>query len=215
MVAALPASSLVGNIVLNPDFNTGTNNLDSYEAFAEWFQPAGPAGFASAWALADAPVTADGSGTAVFRMNTQLALADAFWTGAEQVMTFQQNFAPGPLYSEIIQFTGVAIVTEAYAPGNLGEAFIQFLDTGWNSVFYAPIDVSTLGPSGVFSITATVPASGLNLVQIGFRNTGIEGTAGEMTVSDLSLVIIPEPRTYALLFGLFGLGVVLYRRRRR
>lgn len=225
LAGLLPVYSLSGNILLNSDFSEGGNNLASYEAFAEWSNPpANPAaGFSSAWALIDAPVDAPGNGTAVFGMNTQLALADPFWTGATQVMSFQQNFwtpdntvAVSPtvdLYDQTIIFTGNAVVTEAYAPGNLGEVFIQFLDPAFNSVAFISVDVSTLGPDGAFQLEAVAPSSGLNIIQVGFRNSGIEGTAGEMTISNLA--VIPEPRTYALIFGALGLAWVLYRRRVR
>ncbi len=223
-VGIYSGSSLFGNILVNPNFNMGADNLDGYEAFAEWFQPSASAGFGSAWGLADAPVTADGGGTAVFGMNTQLAAADPFWTGATQTMTIQQNFwtpdnnagvtPTTNLYNQILTFSGIAQVTEPYAPGNLGEVFIQFLDQAWNAVGYFPADVSLLGPSGEFEIMATAPASGLNIIQVGFRNSGIEGTAGQMTVSDLSLTAIPEPSTYALILAGAMALLVFFRRRK-
>lgn len=213
------ASPVLGNIMVNPNFDSGGDNLAGYEAFAVWNQPAGPAGFSSAWALADAPITADGGGTAVFSMNTQLAVADPFWAGATQEMTIQQNFwtpdnnaAVTPttdLYGQTITFSGTALVTEAYAAGNTGQVFIQFLDQGWNAVAYVAADVSTLGPSGAFSINAVAPAGGLNIIQVGFRNSGIEGTAGQMTVSNLS--VVPEPATIGL-FAISGIGILLMRR---
>ena len=218
-VGIFSGASLFGNILVNPNFNQGPDNLDGFEAFAFWTQ--GAASFGSAWGLADAPITADGGGTAVFRMNTQLANDDAFWTGATQVMTIQQNFwtpdnnagVPGmDLYNQTLTFSGIAQVTEAYAAGNLGEVFIQFLDQNFDAVGYFPADVSLLGPSGEFSVSAATPAGGLNIIQVGFRHTGIEGTAGEMTVSNLSLV--PEPSTYALIVGM-ALGLLVWFRRRK
>ncbi|MCC5838692.1 MAG: PEP-CTERM sorting domain-containing protein [Opitutales bacterium] len=222
VAGTLPASSLIGNFIVNPDFSLGPNGLDGYEAFAVWSQ--GATGFSSAWGLADAPVVAPGNGTAVFSMNTQLANADPFWSGATQEMTFQQNFwtpdnnagvPSGPdLYNLELVFTGTVVVSEAYAAGNLGQAFIQFLDQSYNAVAFVSVDVTTLGPDGEFSLTALTPADGLNIIQIGFRNSGIEGTAGQMTISNISLAVIPEPSTYALIFGFLGLAWVLYRRRR-
>jgi hypothetical protein len=215
--------ALSGQTIVNPDFNQGPGNLEGYEAFAVWSK--GAAGFSSPWALADVPVVASGDGTAVFSMNTQLATADPFWAGATQNMSFQQNFwTPDnnagetptvDLYGQTITFTGNAQVTEAYAPGNTGLVFIQFLDQSFNSVAFVNVDVSTLDASGAFSLEAVAPASGLNTIQIGFRNSGIEGTAGQMTISNLSLTAVPEPSTYALGFGVLALGVVLLRRRRK
>ncbi len=222
-IALLSATPALGNLVVNPNFNMGPDNLYGYEAYGFWVK--GAASFGSPWALADAPVTADGSGTAVFRMNTQLALADPFWTGATQIMTFQQNFwTPDnnvsvtptvDLYDTIIQFTGKAVVTEAYAPGNQGLVFIQFLDQSWNAVYLNAIDVSTLPPSGEFSITAATPSGGLNIIQIGARNIGIEGTAGAMTLSDFRLTIVPEPAAYPLIAAVLSLCALALRRRRQ
>ena len=70
------ASPAFANFLVNPNFNSGGDNLAGYEAFAVFNQ--GAANINSGWALADAPVTADGGGTAVFGMNDQLALADPF-----------------------------------------------------------------------------------------------------------------------------------------
>jgi hypothetical protein len=216
-------SPLLGNLIVNPNFNSGVNNLDGYEAFAFWSK--GAASFGSNWALADAPLTANGSGTAVFGMNTQLAAADAFWIGATQVMTIQQNFwtpdnknnvtSTLDLYNQTLTFRGIAQVTEAYAAGNSGEVFIQFLDQNFDQIGYFAQDVALLDPVGLFELTATAPAGGLNIIQIGFRNSGIEGTAGQMTVSNLSLAAIPEPSTYAaILAAVMGLVVIGFRRRK-
>lgn len=221
-LVASPASA--ANIISNPNFNQGADNLEGYEAYAFFSQ--GATAFDSAWGLADAPVTADGSGTAVFSMNTQLANDDSFWVGATQEMNFQQNFwtpdnnagvtTTVDLYGNKLVFTGIAQVTQAYAAGNQGQVFIQFLDQSYNSVAFVPADVSTLGPSGGFILEADAPASGLNIIQIGFRNSGIEGTAGQMTISNLSLTAVPEPSTVGM--GLMAAGVLtatMVRRRRK
>jgi hypothetical protein len=211
-------SPVLGNVLVNPNFNQGANFLTGYEAFAVWNQPAGPASFQSPWDLADAPVTADGSGTAVFGMNTGLASRDAFWSGATQEMNFLQslwtpdnNAGVTPtvdLYNQKITFSGTVNVTEAFASGNTSVAFIQFLDGVYGSTGFFTADVTS---SGNFSIDANAPASGLNIIQVGFRNSGIEGTAGEIEISNLSLVAVPEPATVGL-FGLGALGAWIIRR---
>ena len=221
LVCSLFVTSPLFAFLANPDFDQGADNLEGYGAFAVWFQPASTFIFASPYGLADAPVTADGGGTAVFGMNTQLAAEDAFFVGATQEMSFFQDLwtpdntiAETPtvdLYGQTIVFSGFAEVTEAYAPGNVGQAFIQFIDTDWNGFIASSVDVSTLGPSGAFSLSATVPAGGLNIVQVGFRNSGIEGTAGQMTISGLS--VVPEPGSLGLL-ALGALGIGMARRRR-
>lgn len=220
---ALGAAPLNANILLNSDFSQGDGNLGNYEAFASFSK--GAATINSAWGLADAPVVAPGNGTAVFGMNTQLPTADSFWVGATQAMSFQQNFwtpdnnaAVSPtvdLYGQEITFSGNAVVSELYASGNSGVAFVQFLDTSYNATLFETVDISTLGVSGAFSITVTAPANGLNIIQVGFRNSGIVATAGEMTISNLSVTAVPEPSTYALLAGLSMLGLVVARRRRK
>lgn len=214
------ASPVLGNLMVNPNFNSGGDNLAGYEAFAVFNQ--GAANINSGWGLADAPVTADGGGTAVFGMNTQLALADAFWTGASQEMSFQQNFwtpdnnagvtPTTDLYDQTITFSGTVNVTEAFAGGNTSVAFIQFLDQSYNSTAFVTADVTS---SGNFSIDALAPSAGaLNIIQVGFRNSGIEGTAGEIEVSNLSVTAIPEPSTIAFV-GLFGGAMLFIRRRTR
>jgi hypothetical protein len=228
VVSGLAASLACGqNLLVNPGFDMGANNLDGYEAFAAWSK--GADGFSSPWGLADAPVVAPGDGTAVFAMNTQLAAADPFWSGATQAMTLQQNFwtvdntasvPAGALnYGDTFTFSGNAAVSEAYAPGNVGLVFIQFLDKGWGATFFESIDVSTLPADGFFSLSTTIPAdASLNIVQVGFRNSGIEGTAGEMTISNLSvtlggITVIPEPSMLSLLGGVLALAFVARRRR--
>ncbi|MFW6354191.1 MAG: PEP-CTERM sorting domain-containing protein [Verrucomicrobiota bacterium] len=225
----LVVSSLAGqNLLINPGLNMGPDNLEGYNAFAVWSK--GPDGFGSPWGLADAPVVAPGDGTATFGMNDQLATADAFWTGASQVMVFQQDFwtpdnnagvPAGALdYGDSFIFSGNAVISEAYAAGNTGEVFIQFLDKGYSPTFLQSVDLTSLSSDGAFSLSAMIPSDAdLNIVQVGFRNSGIEGTLGEMTVSNLSVVrdeglaVIPEPSALGLLVGLCGLALAARRRR--
>lgn len=157
-------------------------------------------------------------------MNDQLALADPFWTGATQLMVFQQNFwtpdntvgaTPGALnYGDTFTFSGNVLVSEAYASGNVGEVFVQFLDKSFNATFQDITDITTLPIDGSFSITTLIPADAdLNIIQVGFRNGGIEGTAGEMTFSNLSVAMVPEPSAFGLIGGLIALGFIARRRR--
>ncbi len=112
------------------------------------------------------------------------------------------------------------MISEAYAAGNTGEVFIQFLDKGYSPTFLQSVDLTSLSSDGAFSLSAMIPSDAdLNIVQVGFRNSGIEGTLGEMTVSNLSVVrdeglaVIPEPSALGLLVGLCGLALAARRRR--
>ncbi len=231
IIAAFGVAAAVShgqNLLQNGNFSNGAENLDSWEAFASWTSSDGSSSFDSPWALVDAPVVAPGDGTAEFGMNDQLASDDPFWDGATQQMNFQTNlWTPDnnsgvtetvDLYGQEVTFSGNAEVSEPYAAGNTGEVFVQFLDQTFAGTFIELVDTSTLNPSGDFSITVDVPTNDiaqLNIVQFGFRNSGIEGTAGEMKVSNLSVTAVPEPSIFAVLTGLFGLGFVVWRRRKQ
>lgn len=216
--ALLSGSLLSANILVNADFSNG---FTGWEAFGNFVQ--GAAVINSAWGIADAPVVNNGNGSASFAMNSQLPTADPFWAGAAQNVSFQQNFwtpdnsiAVTPttdLYGQTLTFTGSVSVTEGYAPGNSSVAFIQFLDTNFNAVVFETADVLNLA-GGTFSVEAVVPMSGLNIVQVGFRNSGTVSTAGEITFSNLSVTAVPEPSTYAAILGVIGLGLVWLRKRR-
>jgi hypothetical protein len=69
------------------------------------------------------------------------------------------------------------------------EVFLEFLDSSFFPTAESIIvDLTGQAPGVVpFSLSATCPAAGLNLVQVGFRNRGIEGTAGEIRISNLSV----------------------------
>lgn len=225
LLGLFPVIGYGQNLLPNGNFDQGATNLDGWEAFANFEAPDGSA-LSSAWGLADAPVVAPGDGTAVFGMNDQLATADSNWAGATQQMNFQANlWTPDnsdgvtptvDLYGQTVTFSGNAEVSEAYADGNSGEAFLQFLDQGYAQTFIETVDITDLGSGGAFEISALVPSdAALNIVQVGFINSGVEGTAGEMTVSNLSVTAVPEPSLMAAVAGLAGLGVVFVRRRLR
>jgi hypothetical protein len=225
LLGLFPALGYGQNLLPNGNFDQGATNLDGWEAFAN-FEATDGTPLSSGWGLADAPVVAPGDGTAVFGMNDQLATDDPFWAGATQQMNFQANlWTPDnnagvtptvDLYGQTVTFSGNAVVTEAYAAGNTAEAFIQFLDQGYAQTFIETVDVTGLPSGGAFEVSALVPSgAALNIVQVGFINSGIEGTAGEMTVSNLSVTAVPEPSLMAAVAGLAGLGVVFMRRRLR
>lgn len=70
------------------------------------------------------------------------------------------------------------------------EVFIEFLDNGETPTPESiVVDVTSQGPGPVpFSLSATCPVSSLNVVIVGFRHRGVEGTNGQIQVSNLSLI---------------------------
>jgi len=73
------------------------------------------------------------------------------------------------------------------------EIFIEFLDGTFAPI--APsvsLDVTSqgFGPKP-FSLQATCPPGGLNVVVVGFRHRGIEGTVGRVSISNVSLTAAP------------------------
>jgi hypothetical protein len=71
------------------------------------------------------------------------------------------------------------------------EVFVEFLDASFFPVAPSVAVEVTSQPQGVakpFSIQATCPPSDLSVVIVGFRNRGIEGTAGTVGVGNLSLI---------------------------
>jgi hypothetical protein len=79
--------------------------------------------------------------------------------------------------------------------------------------------VGGTGPQS-FTSTASVPAvndfaltDAFTTFAIGFSG-GLD-SGSTMDISNLTVTAVPEPATYALLSGLFTLGLILVRRRRR
>ena len=220
MGMALIGGHLPANILVNADFSNGFTGWEAYGNFVQ-----GGAVINSGWGIADAPVVNNNDGSASFAMNTQLPTADPFWAGSAQNVSFQQNFwTPNnnagvtpttDLYGQTVTFSGTVSVTEGYAPGNSAIAFIQVLDASYGAAVFESVDVLNLS-GGTFSIQATVPSAPalMNIVQVGFRNSGTVSTAGEIMISNLSVTAVPEPSTYALILGVIGLAVVWKRRHR-
>lgn len=86
------------------------------------------------------------------------------------------------------------VVTVDELSDNTIEIFIDCLDVNFvQTAESVSVDktAQTVGVDVPFSLTTTVPASGLNNVTVGFRNTGVEGTPGEIRVSNLAFTVAP------------------------
>lgn len=204
---AVAANEILVNGTLDSGEPAECPNTSNWSAYGS-FSKAGQPNINDAWEeICLAPFVVTTPGFATFGMNDQLATDDANYIGASQVMSVYQDFwAPEnslgirpfhELRGRGLIFSGTADITEAYAAGNTGEVFIQVLDLNFGVVQEASVDISvldedasngtTMDPvTGIFNIQINVTTSNINTVRVGFRNTGIEGTAGEMTVSNLS-----------------------------
>ncbi|MGC9450417.1 MAG: hypothetical protein ACP5I4_03130 [Oceanipulchritudo sp.] len=207
-----PAAA-AGEILVNGTLDSGLPaecpNTSGWEAYAT-FTKAGEGDINSAWGICDAPFVVTTPGTATFGMNDQLALDDPNYAGADQVVTVYQNFwAPENslgirptvnLRGKSLTFTGnVNDTLEPFASGNKGEVVVQLLGLSFNIATEKAVDINvddtdfsdgTLmdTTTGDFTIAVNVGDINLNAVRVGFRNTGIEGTAGEMVITNLSAV---------------------------
>ncbi|MCC5839880.1 MAG: PEP-CTERM sorting domain-containing protein [Opitutales bacterium] len=103
--------------------------------------------------------------------------------------------------------------------------FVVGIDFAANSVSYSVYaDGDTLGsPAATGSFTTTITTANLTHLLAGHQsnNSGYSGESATprfdefMLGTTMDAVVIPEPRTYAAIFGLLALGVILMRRRQR
>lgn len=137
------------------------------------------------------------------------------------------NDALGQTVSFTYTVTENTLITDTTDPliqkGYTSQAFIKVLDAFGTWATYQ----SVFGPMtvGTHTIDLVVNDSGLTNtigVQVGFATVGdIQPTLDPLTfgpnpILDTGVVLtaVPEPSTYALLLGLAGLGLVIYRRRK-
>jgi hypothetical protein len=87
--------------------------------------------------------------------------------------------------------TSTLVVTEV--ADSTVEVFIEFLDSSFNPI--APsvsLDLTAQGSGKLpFRLQATCPSGGLNVVTVGFRHRGLEGSLGQIEVSNVSLTASP------------------------
>ena len=88
-------------------------------------------------------------------------------------------------------------------------------DAAWSTAYYGndfpDANVSEYGVEGWIAWNQVMP-DGNNAITIHFTTLGGDSRA---SINAMQIVVIPEPRVYAALFGLLALGLVIWVRRRR
>ena len=75
-------------------------------------------------------------------------------------------------------------IDEAFAAGSGAKAFIRIFNPDYS---FTDIAASVIG-GGSFTLHASVPSSGVPIVQVGLETTGFTGDAGQLTATGLTLV---------------------------
>lgn len=183
-MATVPASAQ--NLLVNPGFNQGTDNLDGWEGFDQTAQVIDPADF----------TTASGDGTAVVG-------------GYSEVETsFYQTFGANALPSGTYTFTADISNIEDFGAATAPYIFVKvFTDGDFTQFNLDKFQMPTL-EEGTMTLTYEHDTS--DIAQFGWSN--FSSTAG-FTVANPSveLAVIPEPTSLAAL----GLGGLALMRRRR
>ena len=94
-----------------------------------------------------------------------------------------RQFDGAEVQGKDLTFTGSVAIEEAFPAGTSAIAFIRIFDAGFNTT-----DIATSVTSGGdFTLQASIPASGVPIVQVGLETTGPTGSGGRLAASGLYL----------------------------
>jgi hypothetical protein len=140
-----------------------------------------------------------------------------YWTdgagGGNKFMEANTYVQFDPIAQPTATFAGVV---DAYtlAASHSAYAFIKVLDpgAGWSLDVFETVDLSSVAS---FALAADLTNHQGKVLQLGFLVAGLNANpANEVALGSVSVTVIPEPSTYALLLG-GVLGLMVWRLRRR
>jgi Secretion system C-terminal sorting domain len=152
--------------------------------------------FGQGWAVPALKTTVNLAGNKIRlqpNFNTYNA-TDAFWANGAignkkmEALTFGEN---NTLIGQAVTFTGM-VDSNTLAAGYTAVAFVKALDP--NNGYAAVVNQTTPLPLGVFSVTATIPATAGLIVQYGFRIFGLNGNpVDEAALGKIVVGPLPVP----------------------
>jgi hypothetical protein len=180
--------------------------------------------FGAVWGVPDLKTTVLSSNSGTY-FGDQLQLEPNFNTYADNNDAFWRDGSNGNKFMEAntyVEFNPIGIASTSFsgtidsytlASGYQAHAFIKVLNpgNGWSTDLFSTFDLAT-GSS--FSLNADLTAHQGKVLQLGYVVTGLNANPANTNLGSVVVTVIPEPSTYALIFG--GLvGLLAWRFRRR